>query len=74
MAEEGRIISGNGTLVSIIIPTYNELRNILKVLKSIGEILPKNILTEAIVFAVMTAAFSNFVLNKKFTFKEKLWG
>ncbi|MFQ5573104.1 MAG: glycosyltransferase, partial [Nitrosopumilaceae archaeon] len=49
MVDEGRIISGNGTQVSIIIPTYNESQNILKVLKSIGEILPKNILTEAIV-------------------------
>jgi len=28
----------------------------------------------ALVLAVVTAAFSNFVLNKKFTFKEKLWG
>jgi len=26
----------------------------------------------ALVLAVVTAAFSNFVLNKKFTFKEKL--
>ena len=35
--------------VSIIIPTYNESQNILNVLKSIGDIIPKNILTEAIV-------------------------
>jgi len=35
--------------VSIIIPTYNESQNILKVLKSIGDFIPKNILTEAIV-------------------------
>ncbi len=27
----------------------------------------------ALVFAVGTAAFSNFVLNKKWTFKEKVW-
>ena len=49
MAEESRGISGNGTQVSIIIPTYNESQNILKILKSIGDILPPKILTEAIV-------------------------
>ncbi|MGY5143374.1 MAG: glycosyltransferase [Candidatus Nitrosopumilus sp. bin_32a] len=27
----------------------------------------------ALILAITTAAFSNFVLNKKFTFKEKLW-
>jgi len=27
----------------------------------------------ALILAVLTAAFSNFVLNKKWTFKEKLW-
>jgi len=48
MAEEGSLVSGN-TQVSIIIPTYNESQNIIKVLKSIGEFLPKNILAEAIV-------------------------
>jgi len=35
--------------VSIIIPTYNESENIIQVLKSIGEHLPKDIATEAIV-------------------------
>ena len=49
MVEESRVISGKGTQLSIIIPTYNESQNILKILKSIGEILPPNILTEAIV-------------------------
>jgi len=49
MVEEGRLVSGKGTQVSIIIPTYNESQNILKILKSIGEFLPKNILAEAIV-------------------------
>jgi len=48
MAQDG-IVSGKGTQVSIIIPTYNESQNILKILKSIGEILPPKILTEAIV-------------------------
>ncbi|MBS3921868.1 MAG: glycosyltransferase family 2 protein [Nitrosarchaeum sp.] len=28
----------------------------------------------ALVSAVVTAAFSNFILNKKWTFKEKVWG
>jgi len=35
--------------VSIIIPTYNESQNIIKILKSIGENLPKNIFAQAIV-------------------------
>ena len=39
----------NSTQVSIIIPTYNESKNILQILKSIGEHLPKNLLAEAIV-------------------------
>jgi len=49
MAEEGRLVPRRGTQVSIIIPTYNESQNILKILKSIGDFLPKNILAEAIV-------------------------
>jgi len=49
MAEESRGIAGNNTQVSIIIPTYNESQNILKILKSIGDIFPSSILTEAIV-------------------------
>ncbi len=39
----------NQTQVSIIIPTYNESQNILKILKSIGENLLPNVSTEAIV-------------------------
>ena len=35
--------------VSIIIPTYNESENIIQVLKSIGEHLPEDIATEALV-------------------------
>ena len=35
--------------ISIIIPTYNESPNILRILKSISENLPKNIFAEAIV-------------------------
>jgi len=39
----------NGAQVSIIIPTYNESENIIKILDSIGENLPSNMPTEAIV-------------------------
>ena len=37
------------TQVSIIIPTYNESENIIQILKSIGEHLPEDIATEALV-------------------------
>jgi len=39
----------NKAQVSIIIPTYNESENIIQVLKSIGEHLPEDIATEALV-------------------------
>jgi len=39
----------NNAQVSIIIPTYNESHNIIQILESIGEHLPKNITAEAIV-------------------------
>ncbi len=39
----------NKTQISIIIPTYNESQNILKILKSIQEHLPKNAKTQTIV-------------------------
>ena len=41
--------TGNVNQISIIIPTYNESKNILQILRSIGENLPRNIFTEAIV-------------------------
>jgi len=28
----------------------------------------------ALILAVITASFGNFILNKKWTFKEKIWG
>lgn len=37
------------TQISIIIPTYNESQNILKILKSIQDNLPKNTKTQTIV-------------------------
>ena len=39
----------NGAQVSIIIPTYNESENIIQILESIGEHLPKDIAIEALV-------------------------
>jgi len=41
--------TGDVNQISIIIPTYNESKNILQILKSIGENLPRSISTEAIV-------------------------
>ncbi len=49
MPEARGVISGKNAQVSIIIPTYNESRNIIQILKSIGDNLPKNIIAEAIV-------------------------
>jgi len=42
-------LAQNKAKVSIIIPTYNESENIIQVLKSIGEHIPKDIATEAII-------------------------
>jgi len=39
----------NDSQISIIIPTYNESKNIVQVLKSIGDNLPKNLSVQAIV-------------------------
>ena len=49
MSQARKVISGENAQVSIIIPTYNESRNIIQILKSIGDNLPKNIIAEAIV-------------------------
>jgi len=42
-------LAQNKAKISIILPTYNESENIIQVLKSIGEYIPKDIATEAIV-------------------------
>jgi dolichol-phosphate mannosyltransferase len=49
MSEARGIISRENAQISIIIPTYNESSNIIRMLKSIGDNLPKNIIAEAIV-------------------------
>jgi dolichol-phosphate mannosyltransferase len=49
MSEAREIISRENAQISIIIPTYNESSNIIRMLKSIGDNLPKNIIAEAIV-------------------------
>ena len=49
MPEARGVFSGENAQISIIIPTYNESRNIIQILKSIGENLPKNVTAEAIV-------------------------
>ncbi len=49
MSEVRRFATGENAQVSIIIPTYNESNNIIRILKSIGENLPKNVIAEAIV-------------------------
>jgi len=49
MVEVERVYRSDSAQISIIIPTYNESRNIISILKSIGENLPKNFTTEAIV-------------------------
>lgn len=46
---ESKINQQQNGLVSIIIPTYNESKNILNILKSIKENIPQNISAEAIV-------------------------
>jgi len=49
MVEARGGFSTENAQVSIIIPTYNESHNIIRILKSIGENLPKNTTAEAIV-------------------------
>jgi dolichol-phosphate mannosyltransferase len=49
MSEAEGVISRENAQISIIIPTYNESSNIIRMLKSIGDNLPKNIIAEAIV-------------------------
>ena len=49
MSEARRVIPRENAQISIIIPTYNESSNIIRILKTIGENLPKNVIAEAIV-------------------------
>ena len=44
-----KTLEDNNAQISIIIPTYNESENIIRMLDSIGENLPTNTTTEAIV-------------------------
>ena len=44
-----KTLENNNAQISIIIPTYNEAENIIRILDSIGENLPTNTTTEAIV-------------------------
>ncbi len=47
--QSNKILQENNTNVSIIIPTYNESQNIIQILKSIKDNLPKNFVTQTIV-------------------------
>lgn len=49
MVTEGALASAGKPQVSIIIPTYNESQNILHILRSIEEHIPKNIIAQTIV-------------------------
>ena len=49
MTNQDQFVNRNKTQISIIIPTFNESQNIVGILKSIGENLPLNLPTEAIV-------------------------
>ena len=47
--QSNKSLQENNDQISIIIPTYNESQNILQILKSIKDNLPKNFVTQAIV-------------------------
>jgi dolichol-phosphate mannosyltransferase len=47
--QSNKSLQENNAQISIIIPTYNESQNILQILKSIKDNLPKNFVTQAIV-------------------------
>ncbi len=47
--QSNKSLQESNAQVSIIIPTYNESQNILQILKSIKDNLPKNFVTQAIV-------------------------
>jgi len=49
MTNQAQFVNRNKTQISIIIPTFNESQNIVGILKAIGENLPLNLPTEAIV-------------------------
>ena len=43
------MMNSESTQISIILPTYNESQNIISLLKSIAENIPKNIKTQTII-------------------------
>jgi dolichol-phosphate mannosyltransferase len=55
----------NNPQVSIILPTYNESQNIVSVLKSIRESIPKGIFTETIVVDDNSPDGTGFLALKK---------
>jgi len=60
------------TQLSIIIPTYNESENIINILKSIKENIPKNIITQAIVVDDNSPDGTGKIVEEYFTDVKRL--